>query len=167
MQVLLSGWKSRRWGLLRENHDTFSQEHQREGVRDKLRERKSGSSHSVMEICGGWLTTRCTDCLKHHGNRERERLREAEVQGLHLFQQHFNYFGRSRLVKQMHSGAPATTGRNPQRFWCLSFLKSSPHSHICEITATIGDTETRLITREGDRGWGEEEGGEKKHKKDK
>lgn len=92
-----------------------------------MRERKSGSSHSIMERCGGWHTTSCTGCLEHHGNREREGLREAEVQGLHLFQQHFNYFRRRHLVKQMHSGAPATTGRNSQRFWCLrvSSLRAS------------------------------------------
>lgn len=38
----------------------------------KRRERKSSGSHSVMERCGGWLTTRCTR-LEHHGNREREK----------------------------------------------------------------------------------------------
>lgn len=140
-----------------------------EREREKLRERKSGSSHSVMERCGGWLTTRCTGCLELHGNREREGLKEAEVQGLHLFQQHFNYFGRWRLVKLMHSGAPATTGRNPQRLWRSIFLffflfNLSPLSRICEITATVGNTEGLRKQTDNERArqrWGEEVGEEK------
>lgn len=152
-------------GLLRENHDTVSQEQQREGVREKLRERKSGSSHSVMERGGGWLTTHCTGCLEHHGNKEREGLREAEVQGLHLFQQHFNYFGHRRLEKQMRSRAPATTGRNPKRLWCLSFLfffsllLFSPPLIFVKLLQQLEirrDYRSRLIMREGD-GDGEKE----------
>lgn len=132
-----------------------------------------------MERRGGWFATRCTGCLEHHGNREREGLREVEVQGLHLFQQHFNYFVCRRLVKQMHSGDPATTGRNPMRIWSLSFFfvvvvfvfQPTSSSHICEITITIGYTEALQKEADKKRGrqiWGEgEERKSKSVKKDK
>lgn len=42
---------------------------------------ESGGSDSIMERCGGWLTTCWTGCRKHHGNREGEGLKEAVVQG--------------------------------------------------------------------------------------
>lgn len=89
---------------------------------EKLREHKSEISHYVMERIGWWLAARCSGCLEHHGNRERDGLRGADVQGLHLFQQRFNYFRHRHLVKQMHSGTSATTGRKPLRFCCSSFL---------------------------------------------
>lgn len=129
-----------------------------EGEWERNSERERTSS-------GGWLTTHCTGCLEHHGNKEREGLREAEVQGLHLFQQHFNYFGHRRLVKQMHSRAAATNGRNPQRLCCLSFFfshKAFLPSHICEITATIGNTERLQKQTDNERGGEGEEGGKKK-----
>lgn len=58
--------------------------------------------------CGGWLSTRRASCPQHHGNKERPRLKEREDQGLHLFQQHFNYSGQLHSVAQTHS----RTGRN-------------------------------------------------------
>lgn len=115
-------WSRGGGGYWEKNHDTPSRAIERGSERENERAQKRQLSFCNGTVCGGWLTTRRTGCLEHHGNREREGLREAEVQGLHLFQQHFNYFGRRRLVKQMHSGAPATTGRNLQRFWCFEFF---------------------------------------------
>lgn len=60
----------------------------------------------------------------------------GEVQGLHLFQKHFNYFGHRRLVKQMHSHGSATTGRNPQRFSHRLVPNTFLPFHVFEITAT-------------------------------
>jgi len=103
------------------------------GMTEKWREGKSYISYCVMEQSGGWLTTRCAGCLEHHGNRERKALRGAAVQGLHLFRQHFNYFGHQYLEKLMHSRLSATNWIKPQRFCSLY------PCCICEITITIGN----------------------------
>ena len=62
---------------LRENHDTLSQEQQRGSERGIERAPKR-----QLSFCngggGGWLTTHCTVCLEHHGNRGREGLSERE-----------------------------------------------------------------------------------------
>lgn len=173
--------KSRRCcggGYWERNHDTLSEEQRREGAGSETER----AQKRRLSFCNGTLWRVAYHTLHSPGapwqQGERKGLREAEVQGLHLFQQHFNYFGRRRLVKQMHSGTQATTGRNPpppKRQWRLRFLPFPfktflPSLVFVKLMQQLGSTEgvyrSTLITRQMWEGRG---GGGKKqeHTKDK
>lgn len=155
--------KSRRCcggGYWERNHDTLSEEQRREGAGSETER----AQKRRLSFCNGTLWRVAYHTLHSPGapwqQGERKGLREAEVQGLHLFQHHFNYFGRRRLVKQMHSGTQATTGRNPpppKRQWRLRFLPFPfktflPSLVFVKLMQQLGSTEgvyrSTLITRQ-------------------
>lgn len=125
-----------------------------------MRDKTEEAHKRHLSLCNGSLTARC--CLKHHGNRESKRLRRAEVQGLLLFQQHFNYFRQRCLRKQSHSGPSVTARAFPSHRIFVKLMKQLKMHR---------DKESSQIMRKGDRDSKkgkrlEEEKKKQKHKKD-